>query len=545
MQADAFNDKLEAGIRLTFLIGLGFIFLTSDAGGVSTLLKRPARLYEGGQGPSGITFADVAGCDEAKAELAEVVDFLKAPSRYKALGARVPRGVMLVGPPGTGKTLLAKAVAGEAGTPFFAASASEFVELYVGLGGRRIRSLFAEARKRAPCVIFIDELDAVGRARAAGTGANVAGVANEEREQTLNQLLTEMDGFEAAADAPPVIVLAATNRPDALDAALKRPGRFDRTVAVAAPDRAGRAAILRVHMRKLGPAAAACAEAIADDVAAVTTGMTGAELANVVNEAALLAARRGGDAVTLADFAAAAERAVAGLERRSLRVSASERRIVALHEAGHAIVAALCPEEGGAKVNKVSIVPRASGALGVTLRDPGDDRFLATELALRSALATLMGGRAAERVAVGALTSGASDDIRRATAIATDMVTNYGMCPAVGPRAVATAASAQMAMPPPPPGAALAATVDTEVAALLRGADDWAVAAVSLNLGLATEMATTLLAEEALGGSQLAAYLARAQAPDGFVAWLETGRGAAPDAAASSSAGQAAGNGRH
>jgi len=378
------------------------------------------------------------------------------------------------------------------------------------------------------------------RARAAGTGANVAGVANEEREQTLNQLLTEMDGFEGAADAPPVIVLAATNRPDALDTALKRPGRFDRTVAVAAPDRAGRAAILRVHMRKLGPAAAAAANAVADDVAAITSGMTGAELANVVNEAALLAARRGADAVALSDFAAAAERAVAGLERRSLRVSAAERRVVALHEAGHAVVGALCPEEGGAKVNKVSIVPRASGALGVTLRDPGDDRFLASELALRAALATLMGGRAAERVAVGALSSGASDDIRRATAIATDMVTMYGMSPAIGPRAIASATSMEMAASPPAASASLAMAVDAEVAALLRSADDWAAAAVALNLGLLNEMASTLLECEVLSGAQLAALLARAQSPPGFAAWLEKGAGTAATAQATP-----AGNGRH
>ena len=367
-------------------------------------------------------------------------------------------------------------------------------------------------------------------------------MANEEREQTLNQLLTEMDGFEGAADAPPVIVLAATNRPDALDTALKRPGRFDRTVAVAAPDRAGRAAILRVNMRKLGPVAAAAADAVADDVAAITTGMTGAELANVVNEAALLAARRGADAVSLPDFAAAAERAVAGLERRSLRVSAAERRVVALHEAGHAIVGALCPEEGGAKVNKVSIVPRASGALGVTLRDPGDDRFLASELALRAALATLMGGRAAERVALGALTSGASDDIRRATAIATDMVTMYGMSAAIGPRAIASATSAELAMGSPAASASLAVAVDAEVTALLRSADDWAATVVARNLGLLHEMANTLLECEVLGGTQLASFLARAQAPPGFATWLEKGTGHAPDSAAAEAT--PAGNGR-
>ncbi len=326
----------------------------------------------------------------------------------------------------------------------------------------------------------------------------MGGVANEEREQTLNQLLTEMDGFESGG--PPVIVLAATNRPDALDAALRRPGRFDRTVGVAAPDRAGRAAVLRVHLGKLKPGALA-PDVDADAIAAITVGMTGAELANVVNEAALLAARRNASQVEDRDVSLAAERAAAGLERRSLRISAPERRCVAIHECGHAIVGRLAPD-GGSVISKVSVVPRASGALGVTLRAPTEDRYLASEGALRGTVATLMGGRAAERVALGALTNGASDDIRRATALSYDMVASYGMCTALGPRACASSGDAAAAAlsgaappqgAPPPPGPALAGRVDDAVDGILRGADAWAAACVSLNLALLHEMADALL----------------------------------------------------
>ncbi len=369
------------------------------------------------------------------------------------------------------------------------------------------------------------------RAGGAGTGSGVGGVANEEREQTLNQLLTEMDGFEAAPGAAPVIVIAATNRPDALDAALRRPGRFDRTVGVAAPDRSGRAAILKVHLGKLAPGALAPG-INADAIAAMTVGMTGAELANVVNEAALLAARRGASTVEPKDVSLAAERAVAGMERRSLLVGAEERRIVAIHECGHAIVGRLAPASGSS-VTKVSVIPRAGGALGVTLRAPSEDRYLASEGALRGTLATLMGGRAAERVILGALTSGASDDIRRATSLATDMVASYGMSTALGPRALAAGSgtgAAAMAPGAPPgvagmPSLALAARCDEAIDALLRGADAWAAAAVAANAPLLNEMAAALLAAETLEGSQLEAFLRRAAPPAGMDAWLREGRG--------------------
>jgi cell division protease FtsH len=422
------------------------------------------------------------------------------------------------------------------------------------------------------------------RAGGAGTGSGVGGVANEEREQTLNQLLTEMDGFEGGVSSDkPVIVLAATNRPDALDAALRRPGRFDRTVGVAAPDRAGRAAILAVHLGKLKPGALAPGVDAAA-VAAITVGMTGAELANVVNEAALLAARRRSARIENVDVALAAERAAAGLERRSLVVSPAERRVVALHECGHAIVGRLAgaSDAGGSQVSKISVIPRAGGALGVTLRAPQEDRYLASEGALRGVLATLMGGRAAERVALGALTNGASDDIRyafalrftavcglrftavvsafrlisrsfrahfarnllpphrRATAVATDMVASYGMCPTLGPRALMSsgngAAAAMLGNAPPagepsPPSPALAARLDEAIDGLLRAADGWAVAAVDLNLSLLNEMADALLAAETLSGAPLEAFLRRVAPPAGFEGWVATGAGAPPAAA--------------
>jgi len=511
------SDDLKFALRLGLLALASFFILSNDSSGVSALLRRPGRLYEGSQGAAsaGATFADVAGVDEAKAELADVVDFLRTPHKYAQLGAKVPRGVLLVGAPGCGKTLLARAVAGEAGVPFFAASASEFVELFVGLGGRRVRSLFAEARKKAPCILFIDELDAVGRSRAGGSsGAGVAGVANEEREQTLNQLLTEMDGFESGdAAAPPVIVLAATNRPDALDAALRRPGRFDRTVSVSAPDRAGRAAILRVHLGRL-PLTAVGADANADAVAATTVGFSGADLANVVNEAAMLTARRGGERVSAQDLAAACERALGGVERSSMRVSPQERRTVAIHEAGHAIVGRLASEVAHSKVTKVSIVPRGVGALGWTLTSPLEDRYLASEPTLKATIAVLMAGRAAEQHALGVLTSGAADDLRRATSIATDMVASYGMCGStVGPRSVSSPGAFASSNESRGPSPQLAARVDDAIDVLLRGAEQWAIACVAHNQGLLQELADRLEAQETIGGDELENMLARAQMP--------------------------------
>ncbi len=363
---------------------------------------------------TGVTFSDVAGVDEAKAELQETVAFLKDPQSYGRLGARMPKGVLLVGPPGTGKTLLAKAVAGEAGVPFFFISGSDFVEMFVGVGAARVRDLFEQARQQAPCIIFIDELDALGRARGAIPGVG----GHDEKEQTLNQLLVEMDGFDSSAG---IVILAATNRPEILDPALLRPGRFDRQVLVDRPDKIGRRQILEVHARRiaLGP------DVDLDKVAAMTTGFAGADLANLVNEAALFATRRGAEAVAMEDFTAAFERIVAGAEKRSRVLSPEERRVVAYHEIGHALVARALP--GADPVHKISIIPRGIGALGYTLQRPSEDRYLVTREDLMRRIMVLLGGRAAEVLVFGHLSSGAADDLARATQIARDMVTRYGM----------------------------------------------------------------------------------------------------------------------
>jgi cell division protease FtsH len=365
----------------------------------------------------GVTFKDVAGIEEAENELAEVVDFLKNPERYRRLGARIPRGVLLAGAPGTGKTLLARAVAGEAGVPFFSASASEFIEAIVGIGASRVRDLFNQAKAAAPAIIFIDELDAVGRSR--GAAGSIG--SHDEREQTLNQILTEMDGFDSDAN---VIVLGATNRPEVLDSALLRPGRFDRRVFVQAPDAAGRAAILRVHTRSVPLAD----DADLDRLAASTPGMVGADLANLVNEAALLAARRGHNAVQYADFTDAVEKIVLGAERKIL-ISDEDRRRIAYHEGGHAIVGMLTP--GADPVRKVSIIPRGQ-ALGVTLATPDDDRVNYTEQQLRAKLRVALGGRAAEELVFGNATTGAESDIQQVTQIARGMVERWGMSEKVG-----------------------------------------------------------------------------------------------------------------
>ncbi|WP_108485123.1 ATP-dependent zinc metalloprotease FtsH [Oceaniglobus ichthyenteri] len=381
-------------------------------GGMMSIGKSKAKVYV--ESDTKVTFADVAGVDEAKEELQEVIDFLKSPKEYGSLGARMPKGILLVGPPGTGKTLLARAVAGEAGVPFYSISGSEFVEMFVGVGAARVRDLFEQARKAAPAIIFIDELDALGRARGAGTMQG----GNDEREQTLNQLLSELDGFDPSEG---VVLLSATNRPEILDPALLRAGRFDRQVLVDRPDRAGRAQILKVHMKKI-----VLAEGIGlDDIAALTTGFSGADLANLVNEAALLATRRRGKVVTMADFTHAIERIVAGLEKRNRLINPRERRIVAFHEMGHALVSMALP--GVNTVHKVSIIPRGIGALGYTIQRPTEDRFLMTETELRDKIAVLMGGRAAETLIFGHLSTGAADDLARATDIARSMVARYGM----------------------------------------------------------------------------------------------------------------------
>jgi len=367
---------------------------------------------------TGVTFSDVAGCDEAKYELQEVVDFLKHPDRYRSVGAKIPKGVLLVGPPGTGKTLLARAVAGEAHVPFFSMSGSDFVEMFVGVGASRVRDLFQQAKAQAPCIIFIDELDAIGRQR----GVHVGSV-NDEREQTLNQLLVEMDGFEANAG---VIILAATNRPDVLDRALLRPGRFDRQVVVDAPDMDGREAILKVHTRNVPLAP----EVNLRKIAQATPGFSGADLANAVNEAALLAARRHGRTIKQLDLEEAVEKVVAGPERKSRRLTEETKRRVAYHEVGHALVSAYSKHAD--PVHKISIIPRGRAALGYTMQLPSEEQFLMTRAELMDRIRGLLGGRAAEELKFGEVTTGAENDLDRATTLARQMVCLFGMSDKVG-----------------------------------------------------------------------------------------------------------------
>ncbi len=388
-------------------------------GGLMSVGRSRAKVYV--ETETGVTFADVAGVDEAKEELREIVNFLKDPERYGRLGARVPKGILLVGPPGIGKTLLARAVAGEAKVPFFSISGSEFVEMFVGVGAARVRDLFEQARKAKPCIIFIDELDSLGRARASG----MMGGGNDEKEQTLNQLLAELDGFDPREG---IVLLGATNRPEILDPALTRAGRFDRQIAVDRPDKPARMDILRVHMKKVSAAPSIDVERIA----AITPGFSGADLANLVNEAALAATRRNGNDVTMEDFTVAVERLVAGIEKRSRILSPKERRVVAYHEMGHALVAAALP--GSDPVHKVSIIPRGIGALGYTMTRPTEDRFLISRGDLLNRMAVLMGGRAAEQLVFAEISTGAADDLDRCTDIARQMVTRFGMAEALGQR---------------------------------------------------------------------------------------------------------------
>ena len=393
--------------------GMGF-------GGMMNIGKSKAKIYV--ERNTGVTFDDVAGADEAKTELKEVVSFLTEREKYGRLGARIPKGLLLVGPPGTGKTLIARAVAGEAGVTFFSISGSEFVEMFVGVGAARVRDLFQQAREMAPCIIFIDELDALGRARNSfGMGGN------DEKEQTLNQLLVELDGFDPSAG---IVILAATNRPEVLDPALTRAGRFDRQVVMDRPDRGGRTAILAVHMKKIQLAE----DVEAGQVAALTPGFTGADLANLVNEAAIFATRRGGDKVTMEDFTQAVERTVAGSERRGRLLNPDERERVAFHEMGHALTAAALPKTD--PVHKISIIPRSIGALGYTMQRPTEDRFLITAGELRDRMVMLLAGRAAEDIVYGEISTGASDDLARVTDIARQYVMSFGMDPDIGQAAL-------------------------------------------------------------------------------------------------------------
>ncbi|WP_416763225.1 ATP-dependent zinc metalloprotease FtsH [Roseateles sp. So40a] len=385
-------------------------------GGAFSFGKSKARMLD--EANNSTTFADVAGCDEAKEEVKELVDFLKDPQKFQKLGGRIPRGVLLVGPPGTGKTLLAKAIAGEAKVPFFTISGSDFVEMFVGVGAARVRDMFEQAKKSAPCIIFVDEIDAVGRHRGAGLGGG-----NDEREQTLNQMLVEMDGFDTNLG---VIVMAATNRPDILDPALLRPGRFDRQVYVTLPDVRGREQILNVHMRKVPVGQ----DVRADILARGTPGFSGADLANLVNEAALFAARRNGRVVDMQDFEKAKDKIMMGPERKSMVMPEEERKNTAYHEAGHALVARLLPKTD--PVHKVTVIPRGR-ALGVTMQLPEGDRYSMDKERMLSTISVLFGGRIAEEVFMNQMTTGASNDFERATAIARDMVTRYGMTDELGP----------------------------------------------------------------------------------------------------------------
>jgi cell division protease FtsH len=466
-------------------------------GGLMSIGKSKAKVYV--ETDTKVSFADVAGVEEAKAELQEVVSFLRDPKAQGRLGARMPKGVLLVGPPGTGKTLLAKAVAGEAVVPFFSISGSEFVEMFVGVGAARVRDLFLQARAKAPAIIFIDELDALGRARGSVTGFG----GHDEKEQTLNQLLVELDGFDPSAG---IVLLGATNRPEVLDPALLRAGRFDRQVLVDRPDRAGRVAILQVHVKKV----ALAPEVKLDEVAALTPGFTGADLANLVNEAALVATRRGGDKVLLEDFNQGVERIVAGLEKKNRLLNPRERQVVAHHELGHALVAAALP--GCDPVHKISIIPRGIGALGYTIQRPTEDRYLMTREELEAKMAVLLGGRAAEHLVYGHFSTGAADDLGKASDIARSMVTRFGMAGALGPVSYQSEPESfmgQMTGTRRLYSEETAREIDLAVRELLESAFGRARRLLQANVTVLEEGARTLLARETLGGEDLAALLGR------------------------------------
>jgi cell division protease FtsH len=467
------------------------------ASGLMSIGKSKAKVYV--EKDIKTTFADVAGVDEAKDELREIVAFLKDPQGYGKLGARMPKGVLLVGPPGTGKTLLARAVAGEAGVAFFSISGSEFVEMFVGVGAARVRDLFEQARQHAPAIVFIDELDALGRARGSYLPG---GESHDEKEQTLNQLLSELDGFDASIG---VVLLAATNRPEILDPALLRAGRFDRQVLVDRPDKNGRGEILQVHLKKIKLAANVPVE----DIAALTPGFTGADLANLVNEAALLATRQGEESVTLEDFTQAIERIVAGLEKRNRLLNPHERGVVAHHEMGHALVAMSLP--GVDPVQKVSIIPRGIAALGYTIQRPLEDRFLMDRAELVNRMIVLLGGRAAESLVFDEVSTGAADDLAKATEIARSMVVRYGMDPKLGLVAYEPESAPLLGVPaaadwhPRHYGEETAAAIDNAVRGLVDAAFARAMTILSANRSLLDRAATDLLSKETLSEHELRA----------------------------------------
>ena len=484
-----------------FLIGRSMKGGAGSAGGIFSFGKSKARMIQGEQ--TGVTFKDVGGAGEAVTDLKEVTEFLKNPAHFQRLGGKMPKGVLLVGPPGTGKTLLARATAGEAGVQFFNLSGAEFVEMFVGVGASRVRDLFDQAKKSAPSIIFIDEIDAIGGRRA---GAGAIGV-HEEREQTLNQLLAEMDGFETSRG---VIVMAATNRPEILDPALLRPGRFDRQIMVDLPDRQGRLEILKIHAQQVTLAADTSLEAVSQ----ITPGFSGADLANLVNEAALLASRRGKDAVDRADFDDAFERVVAGSERRTHTINPNEKKVIAIHEAGHALIASLLPTAD--KVHKVTIVPRGR-ALGYTMQLPTDDRYLMGERELETRLIVLVGGRVAEEVVFHQASTGAMDDLAHATDLARRMVTEYGMSPILGPVRLAsdlqsTYLNQQMGLDArvSPETATL---VDTETRRIIEEAVDEARSLLIAHRTDLDTLADMLCEHETVDGSQIDAILGKTEIP--------------------------------
>ena len=493
------RDLLSWVIPALIFIGIWMFIVRRFAqsqgmgGGFLTIGKSKAKVYM--EKDTKVTFDDVAGVDEAKDELKEIIAFLKDPKGYGRLGARIPKGVLLVGPPGTGKTLLARAVAGEAGVPFFSISGAEFVEMFVGVGAARVRDLFEQARQKAPAIIFIDELDALGRAR----GAFPLGGGHDEKEQTLNQLLSEMDGFDPSSG---LVLLAATNRPEILDPALLRAGRFDRQVLVDRPDRKGRLEILKVHVKKVRLAP----DVDLDKIAALTVGFSGADLANVINEAALLATRRGGEAVTSDDFTRAIERIVAGLEKKTRVLNPREREVIAHHEMGHALVAMGLP--GTDPVHKISIIPRGIGALGYTIQRPTEDRYLMTRAELENKMAVLLGGRAAEHVVFGHRSTGAADDLAKVTEIARSMIMRYGMYEKLGHVTYETERPTFLGVPGELPrgrefSEETAREIDNAVREIVKSAFERAVAILKQHRALLDRGAKALLQKETLVEEEL------------------------------------------
>jgi len=508
IETTLWRDMLSWVLPSLVFFGLWFVLIRrmlDRPGGNALMPIGPGKARVSVLRDTGVKFADVAGVDEAKQELVEVVEFLRDPKAWGRLGAHIPKGVLLVGPPGTGKTLLARAVAGEAGVAFFSMSGSEFVELFVGVGAARVRDLFEQARKQAPAIIFIDELDAMGRAR--GSWGSLGG--HDEKEQTLHQLLAEMDGFDPSVG---VIILAATNRPEILDPALLRAGRFDRQVLVDKPDKRGRLDILRVHVRKVQLDPALQLEA----VAAITPGFSGADLANLVNEATLGATRRQAQAVDLNDFTQAVERIVAGLEKRNRLLQPHERRVVAHHEIGHALVAMALP--GDDVVHKVSIIPRGLGALGYTLQRPTEDRYLMSADELRRRICVLLGGRAAEQLVIGSLSTGAADDLAKATQIARDMVLRHGMDAGLGPVSYESPVSPWIEVPGlmPPTSTMAEATrqrIDEAVQRILSESLERTLGLLRLYRPALERCAAALLEQETLDATELAALTPELRPP--------------------------------